>query len=407
MKKIAIIGGGASGMMAAIAAAENGAEVTIFEKNDRIGKKILATGNGKCNFSNLDFKVNYYNGTDTEYLPELFAQFSVQDTIAFFQDAGMLCKEKNGYLYPLSEQASTVLDILRLKIKQKKIKVELQANITSLMKNHKTNMFCIQTLKDKHYFHSVILTCGGCAAPKTGSDGSGYLLSGNMGHEVIETVPALVQLKCRDDFMKGLGGVRCEALVSIENKNQVIQAETGEVQFTDYGISGIPVFQFSRTASYLLKKQKEISVYINFFPGYSDLEYEKMCDIRINNRKGKNMEEFLLGMMNKKINTTMLKLADLKVAEEAGRVSKEKLQKLLYSYRRLCVHVTAPNSFDHAQVTAGGVSMKEVNLRMESKLVRDLYFAGEILDIDGRCGGYNLQWAWTSGYIAGKNAGRQ
>ncbi len=407
MKKIAIIGGGASGMMAAIAAAENGAEVTLFEKNDRIGKKILATGNGKCNFTNLDFHVNYYNGTDTECLPELFAQFSVQDTIAFFQEAGMLCKDKNGYLYPLSEQASTVLDILRLKLRKKNIKIVLQADVASLIKNHKTNMFCIEISGDKQYFHSVILTCGGCAAPKTGSNGSGFLLAKNMGHHIIETVPALVQLKCRDDFMKGLGGVRCEALVSIENNKQVIQEEIGEVQFTDYGISGIPVFQLSRTASYLLKKQKELSVYINFFPGYSDLEYENMCHHRIRNREGKNMEEFLLGMTNKKINMTMLKLSGLKITEEADRVSKDKLFKLLYSYRRLCVHVTDPNSFENAQVTAGGVSMKEVDLKMESKLVRELYFAGEILDIDGRCGGYNLQWAWTSGYIAGKNAGRQ
>jgi predicted Rossmann fold flavoprotein len=404
VKKIAIIGGGASGMMAAITAAQCGAQVTIFEKNERIGKKILATGNGKCNYSNRDFCVEYYYGTYRDMLPQLFEQFSVTDAVSFFQEAGMLSKERNGYLYPLSEQASTVLDILRLKLKRLGVRAEVSTEVKSLQRSSKDGMFVIKTEGKTEKFHSAVLACGGCAAPKTGSDGSGYRLAAGMGHHLINTVPALVQLKCREDLFKMVAGVRCDASLKLDSETSPIQEERGEVQFTDYGISGIPVFQLSRTAAYMLKEKKEVPVYIDFFPDCKDEEYEELSRMRIDDSEGKSAEEFLLGMANKKINMVMLKLKGIKPSEESERIGKETLKELLYSYRRLCVHVISTNSFENAQVSAGGVDMREVTLQMESSFVPGLYFAGELLDVDGRCGGYNLQWAWTSGYIAGKNA---
>ncbi len=404
MKKIAVIGGGASGMMAAITAANSGGQVTIYEKNDRIGKKILATGNGKCNYSNRDFNTAYYYGQNTDKLEHLFEQFSVTDTISFFLEGGMLSKERNGYLYPLSEQASTVLDILRLKINKLSVRVELQSEVTAIEVLGKGNEFFVKVGGKGECYDRVVLTCGGCAAPKTGSDGSGYRLARGLGHRLVDTVPALVQLRCREDFFKIAAGVRCEASLSLGEKNSPIQVERGEVQFTDYGISGIPVFQFSRTAAYLLKERKEVPVYIDFFPDWEEAEYEEMCRRRTEDLSGKNAEEFLIGMANKKINMVMLRQAGIKPSEEAHKIGKERLKKLLFSYRKLCTHVVAANSFDHAQVSAGGVNMKEVTSSLESLLVPGLYFAGELLDIDGRCGGYNLQWAWTSGFVAGKNA---
>lgn len=419
MKRIAVIGGGASGLMAAVTAAEKGADVTIIEKNDRVGKKLLATGNGKCNFSNRELHTDCYYGEYTETLPYYFKQFSVQDTIAFFEEAGMLCKEKNGYLYPYSEQASTVLDIFRLKLRELNIKTELQTAVKAVRKSKKNGLFFIERAdsKDsagstdrleaegrKQGFHAVILSCGGCAAPKTGSDGSGYRLAAGFGHRVSKAVPALVQLRCREDFFKAAAGVRCEALLKLGSVSEPVQTERGELQFTDYGISGIPVFQLSRNAAYLLMRRKEVPVYIDFFPDYGKREYEDMCRGRIENRKGKDAGELLLGMANKKINLVLLKLAGIKPTEEAGKIDVRRLEELLYSYRGLRVHVTAANSFDHAQVSAGGVSMKEVSKHLESVIVPGLYLTGELLDIDGRCGGYNLQWAWTSGYIAGRKA---
>lgn len=404
MKRIAIIGGGASGLMAAAAAAISGAQVTVFEKNDRVGKKILATGNGKCNFSNRDFRMDCYNGEYTEKLPYFFGQFGVEDTVAFFEAAGMLCKEKNGYLYPLSEQAATVLDIFRLKLRELNVELVLTADIKDIKKNKKNGMFIIEGALKKQEFHKVVLAAGGCAAPKTGSDGSGFRMAARLGHHVVKTAPALVQLRCREDFFKSVAGVRCEALLRLGTESMPIQTERGELQLTDYGISGIPVFQLSRNAAYMLHKQKEVAVSIDFFPDYGKKEYEDMCRIRIENRRGKSTEELLLGMANKKINLAMLKLSGIKPAEAAEAVDEGRLKQLLLSYRRLCVHVTAANSFEHAQVSAGGVSMRQVSEQLESLVMPGLYFAGEILDIDGRCGGYNLQWAWTSGYIAGRAA---
>lgn len=404
MKKIAVIGGGAAGMMAAIAAARAGVEVTILEKNERIGKKLLSTGNGKCNFSNREFSTDCYHTTDKSGLEEIFMQFSVEDTVAFFERAGMLVKDRNGYLYPLSEQASTVLDILRLELVRNKIQIEASTKVTAIQKEKKSGLFLVEANGEKKRFHSVIIACGGCAAPKTGSDGSGFDLAKNLGHHIISTVPALVQLRCREDFFKMVGGVRCEASLTLEADGRIQCTEQGELQFTDYGISGIPVFQLSRTAAYLVREKKVPCVYIDFFPGYSSDEYDALCEKRWANAEGMNLEDFLLGMANKKINMMLIKQAGLKQAEAVSQLSREKIKELFSSYRRLCVHVIDTNSYDNAQVTAGGVDRKEVSLQMESLYVPGLFFAGEVMDIDGRCGGYNLQWAWTSGYIAGKNA---
>lgn len=445
MARVAVIGGGAAGMMAAIAAAGNGAEVTVYEKNDRVGKKILATGNGKCNFSNRDFSVGYYNGNglkgaDCRRLEHFFRQFSMEDAVNFFEMAGMLVKEKNGYLYPWSEQASTVLDILRLELRRLKVEVRTLAEIDGINgiegvngigatggieektegvreKNERKvtlqggggRKFRLLPFEDDGIYDAVVVACGGCAAAKTGSDGGGYKLAGQLGHRIVPTVPSLVQLRCSDGFFKIVAGVRCEAGITLyagagTAGRERVQEERGELQFTDYGISGIPVFQLSRQAAYLLREKKTVTASIDFFPCMDRQEFEELCAKRLSGAKGKNMEEFLLGMANKKINLLMLKLAGLKPEQKAGAAGRKELKRLLFSYRALQVHVSAANSFEQAQVTAGGVDMAEISDKLSSVKVPGVYFAGEVLDVDGRCGGYNLQWAWTSGYIAGKNA---
>lgn len=409
MRKVAVVGGGAAGMMAAIMAAREGASVTIYEKNDRVGKKILATGNGKCNFSNQDFRVEYYNGNgrkgaDYEKLRRFFEQFDVEDAVTFFERAGMLIKDKKGYLYPWSEQAATVLDILRLELERVGVEIKLSSPIEQIERKKKSGMLVLHSAHGKEEYHAAVIACGGCAAAKTGSDGNGYRLAESMGHCIVPTVPALVQLRCSEVFFKIVAGVRCEAALKLCTGETVVQEETGELQFTDYGISGIPVFQLSRQAAYLLKDKKPAKVYIDLFPGMERLAYETMCAERIRLSKGKTIEEFLLGMANKKLNQLMIKLAGLKPTESVEAIGTKRLKQLLYSYRELCVHVSATNPFENAQVTAGGVPLTEVTDKLQSVKMSGVYYAGEILDVDGRCGGYNLQWAWTSGYIAGKNA---
>lgn len=224
---------------------------------------------------------------------------------------------------------------------------------------------------------------------------------------MIPVVPALVQLRCKDSFFKMIAGVRCEAGLRLHgerNEKNLLVEERGELQFTEYGISGIPVFQLSRHAAYLLAEGKKVEVWIDLLPQMTGEDFHMMCEERIKKAGGKTLEEFLLGMANKKVNLMMIKEAGYKPGDDAIQLGEERLRKLLYSYRELKVHILAANSFENAQVTAGGVDMDEVTENLESMKIPGIYFAGEMLDVDGRCGGYNLQWAWTSGYIAGGSA---
>lgn len=399
-KKIAVIGGGAAGMMAAIQAARVGAKVELYERNDRVGKKILATGNGKCNFSNRNMSAQAYYGSVRKRYDTFFGMFDEENTINFFQNEGMLIKDRNGYLYPASEQAATVLDILRFALEREKITIYTDCKAESIraMKDGR-----LQVNQDKVY-DAIILACGGKAAPKTGSDGSGFQLAKALGHHVTEVVPALVQLRCKEDFFKITAGVRTGAELTLYINEEEKSRVEGELQLTDYGISGIPVFQFSRQAAYALKQQKKVTVAINFLPqlGAKDSnEYRQFWQERWVRQKTQSLEQFLTGVANKKINQLVIRLSGCKPLDKVSELPTVKRRKIESLYQCLMVTVQATNGLEQAQVSAGGIGNGELTDTLESRLVKNLYFAGEIIDIDGICGGYNLQWAWTSGAIAG------
>lgn len=404
---IGIVGGGAAGMTAAISAARQGAEVTVFEGNERLGKKILSTGNGKCNLGNLDMGPEKYYSENPELLKEYLNRFGTNETIEFFRTLGLMIKEKNGYLYPVSEQASTVLDVLRFEMERQKDRIHVikELCIDRVEQDKKQKKIKLWGGKQTYVFDRVILSCGGKAAPKTGSDGSGYKLAGMLGHSIIPVVPALVQLRCREDWFKSVAGVRTEAALSFSGRNGRNATECGELQITDYGISGIPVFQISRQINYILRKQKEVEVAIDFLPGFEKAGFvEKMIETRLSVKNCRTVEEYFSGMLNKKLMLLFIRLAGLKPTEQTGNISREKILQVYELCRNLRVHVTGSNSFENAQVCAGGVPLTEVKGTLESRLVPGVFFAGEILDVDGRCGGYNLQWAWCSGYLAGMAA---
>lgn len=407
MKKIrvAVIGGGASGMMAAITAAGEGAEVFLYEANDRVGKKILATGNGKCNFSNRDCSLENYYSKDKKTLETVLERFGAEDSIAFFERAGMLVKEKNGYLYPASEQASTVLDILRMQLLESGVQVLTHSRVKGIRRD-KAGCFWVETEKSGKSFERVILACGGKAAPKTGSDGNGYRLAQSMGHTLTPIVPALVQLRCAEEYVKAVAGVRLDAKVSLSVNGRQEGSERGELQLTDYGISGIVVFQLSRIAAYGLLCKKKVSVYIDCLPDFSPKEYAILVQQRKKTGGGKTVEEFFTGMLNKKLMLLFIKLAGLKGSELFKNEDSKKIDRVFALCKSFPLTIKASNSFDNAQVCAGGIPLSEVSDSLESLLVKGLYFAGEILDVDGKCGGYNLQWAWASGHMAGKSAAR-
>lgn len=401
-KKIAVIGGGAAGIVAAITAAGQGAEVTIFERNDRIGKKILATGNGKCNLGNLYMTPECFNTMDPKKLSRCLERFSTKETIAFFEELGLMIKEKNGYLYPISEQAAVVLDILRIAVARKKIRVLLETKVTGIQPFK--GVFEVSWNQGKEYFDKVILCCGSKAAPKTGSDGNGYEIARKLGHSIVPIVPSLVQLKCSDPFCKGLSGVRAECIIHIYEDTHLLCKEAGEVQLTDYGISGIPVFQLSALVNRRLadKKHGQLKAKIDFLPEMADSLFSALQTKRLKQRSSLTVEEFFTGMLNKKLMMLFIKLAGLNPAAYAKDVSPKQLQKVFAYCKGLEYHITGHNGFENAQVCSGGVDLGEVTVSLESVKVPGLFFAGELLDVDGRCGGYNLQWAWTSGYIAGR-----
>lgn len=405
-RKIAVVGGGAAGMMAAVQAAKAGARADLYERNDRVGKKLLATGNGKCNFSNRNMNRDAYYGSAVSFYEKLFSRFGVSETIDFFSQQGMLIKDRNGYLYPLSEQASTVLDILRFSLEKYDIQVFTGCKITQIRRDKKTGGFRMVCGSKTYFYDAVILACGGMAAPGTGSDGIGYVLAKDLGHHVTEIVPALVQLRCQGDFWKSVAGVRTEAELTLLVGGVKRKAVLGELQLTDYGISGIPVFQFSREAAYAILHKKRVTVEIDFLPGFDKEAYGRFWEERFRqlSMKGQTLEQFLTGISNKKINQLVIKTAGCKPSDEVERLSEEKRRKLAALYRRFKVTVSGSNGFEQAQVSAGGIPAEELTDRLESKLVPGLYFAGELIDMDGVCGGYNLQWAWTSGAIAGMAA---
>ncbi|CUX50460.1 NAD(P)/FAD-dependent oxidoreductase [Clostridium sp. C105KSO13] len=403
MSKIAVIGGGASGLMAAISAAQEGADVCIYEHKDRIGKKILSTGNGRCNFTNLNQEPIHYHSENILFPWRIVKKFDVQQTVAFFLKLGIYSKNRNGYLYPQSDQASAILDVLRMEVKRLGIQVRTEAKCKGI--SPVEGGFLIHTEARDFTAQKVILAAGSKAAPSSGSDGSGYQLAKNLGHRLVPVLPSLVQLCCEEGFYKSIAGVRAEGLVSLYVDGECYAREQGEIQLTKYGISGIPVFQVSRYAAIGLHEGKQVTAQLNFMPDFTEEQFLVFLRNRIEIRPEKTAEGFLTGLFHKKLSGLWMKLSHIDRTKKIEDCRPEEIERLAHLIQNFSTKVVQTNSFEQAQVCRGGIDTKEVNQdTLESLVVPGLYFAGEILDVDGICGGYNLQWAWSSGYRAGKEA---
>ena len=399
--KIAVVGGGASGLTAAISAAKSGARVTLFEKNSRVGKKILMTGNGKCNLSNKSLSEEFYYSDDRAFIASAFEKFGFMDTIMFFNGLGLLLTEKNGGIYPHSEQASAVLDALRYEAESLGIETICDSNVSEVKKDDKG--FSVVTEKNEYLFDRVIIATGGKAAPKTGSDGSGFKIAKSFGHSITKVYPALTGIRCEGDFWNISSGVRCAAALLIEQDESGYGASYGELQFTDYGISGIPVFQISRIAAGLLDEKKTVSIDIDLFPEIDEMTLYNEMAARIMLLQDRNIHQILSGFINKKLVTLILKRTGIPQDAFFSEGCPE-LDRIISALKHFRVTAKSVNSYDQAQCTAGGIPLSDINGFFESRICKGLYFCGEILDVDGICGGYNLQWAWTSGHIAGEAA---
>lgn len=434
-RRIVIIGGGASGLVAAIGAAGSGADVTIVEHMDRVGKKILSTGNGRCNLTNLRMEADCYRCGQEGFPMEVIRGFGVDETLAFFKGLGIEPKDRNGYIYPNSDQASAVLDVLRCEVERLGVVVLLSCNVEKIVpvdgnkdgkvggefKNKAKKSVKVEEdsnqpadgrVRYKVYTDqgvldadAVILAAGSKAAPSTGSDGSGYELAKMLGHRVIKPLPALVQLRCQGNMYRQMAGIRTDARVKLMAANELLAQDRGELQLTDYGLSGIPVFQVSRFAARALDQGKKVTALVDFMPSWDDGEAFGLLKKRAALLGHKTAEELFTGLLNKKLALVLIKLAGIQSSRKAGELSSRQLKLLLEQIKTYEAIVMSVNPFANAQVCCGGVDTREVDAStMESRLHDNLYLAGELLDVDGICGGYNLQFAWSSGMTAGIHA---
>lgn len=463
--KVVVAGGGASGLAAAIFAAENGARVTVLEHKDRVGRKILMTGNGRCNLTNMSDVHGKYYSSDADSLNKIYdtlVRFGAGRTRDFFKSLGLYTKEKrDGGVYPVSEQASIVLDVLRSACIRLGVEICTDCEVTAVRPvrtgggvvhvtqytspafrpdlpssgldistsgSDKTASGTGKTVRNKNRtiakkeqiaYDRLILATGGKAASVSGSDGSGYELTKTLGHSVIEPLPALVQLRCEGAFFKALSGVRAQGRVRLLIDGREAACEEGELQLVDYGISGIPVFQMSRLASRALHEGKQCEAVIDFLP-YMDIENMDIKNIDIKKTDNrifdhsigeniqafphKTVEEFLSGMVHKKVASVVCKQNKITPTETVGQIGTGKIWDCIRMLSDFRVKITASNSFENAQVCCGGVPLGEVNENFMSCRCQDVYIVGELLDCDGICGGYNLQWAWATGAIAGADA---
>lgn len=396
MAKVAVIGAGAAGMAAAVRAAENH-DVAILEGNDKCGKKLLLTGNGKCNYWNDGISSDKYSTDDADGLSRILGRKG--DALMFLEKAGLYPKIKNGYYYPCSNQAASVAEIFKRRINGKKIRLETGFKVQRAIRTK--NGFRIISADGKAMeCEKLIIAAGSRAYPKTGSDGSGYALAKSLGHTVNEPLPALTALTSRGRFLKEWEKIRCDARVSLFVDGELKKQEEGELQLTSSGISGICTFNVSGTAARALSLGKSVRAEVNFMPWLENV-YGWFCE-RCAFMNSPTLEEALESVFNYKLMFVLLKEAGVDRNAKWETLSEKQKRALCRTIERFGLEITGTDSFERAQVCTGGVPLGEIDCSvMKSKLTENLYFAGEILDADGICGGYNLAFAFISGYLAG------
>lgn len=403
--KIAVIGGGAAGLVAAIAAARNGAEVSVYEKMNKVGKKILATGNGRCNYTNMYMSMDRYHSKNITMAERAMDFFDRDKTISFFENLGIYPYiDQSGKVYPNSLQASSVLDVLRYETLRLNVQEITDFEVRELRKSK--DKFSIIGMENAFTADKVILCSGGKASPQLGSDGSGYEIAKSFGHKIIEPFPALVQLKLAGKYFKRITGIRFDGIVRSFTESKTIREEEGELLFTDYGISGPPVLQISRKVIEAINRNERVFIAVDMFPNLTKAMLYDILKDRFFHIGYKSMEDALIGFINKKLISVVLSEAGFEnIQKECGKLSKKEIFKIIDILKEWKFEVTGHNTWQQAQTTAGGIALTDINPNtMESTIVKGLYFAGEVLDVDGDCGGFNLQWAWSSGYTAGHSS---
>lgn len=398
MKKVVIIGGGASGIISSIFASKNN-EVIILERNSSSLKKLLLTGNGKCNYFNDNQDISNYNSNNIDLVEKIITKNNLNNVLEFFDKIGIVPKIKNGYYYPYSNLSNSIKEALLKEASLCGVKIKTDYLVEDIKKVD--SKFIINNELECDY---LILSTGSKAYPKTGSDGFGYDILRKFGHKIIKVSPALTQVIGNKSYFKDWAGIRVDAKVSLYENNHFIDNQTGEVQLTKNGLSGICIFNLSGKIRRGLDDKQLEDIIINFLPFVEDIE--SFLNERNQKVKNRTIIELLEGLINYKLIKIILKESNInenKYYDELNIKQKNELYNNLVAFK---VNVIDTNDFDSAQTCSGGLSLEEINLStMESKLIDGLFITGELLDIDGLCGGYNLTIAWITGMLAGKYLG--
>lgn len=394
---VIIIGAGFCGLISAIKIKDQNSslKIALIERNSRVGKKILSTGNGQCNLTNSDMNLSHFHGGDLELVKSVISRYNRENLIKFFNENGVLTVEDNSKIYPASKQAQSVLDALRFKVDSLGLDLfteELVLRVDCERTGRNREKFIVKTQSGNNYYSSSVLLCtGGKSSKHLGSDGSGYILAEKLGHSVTELAPSLVQLKTECVDTKGLKGIKSAVKLFGNFNGKEVETE-GDLLFTEYGISGNAVFYLSAYA-----KVGDV-IYSDFAPFISKdeliefLENKKSCSAYL------VKEDFLSGVINKQLGKVILKRIGVKDFD--GKIEDLNVKRLVELIKKFPFKVVGNCGFDNAQVTKGGINLKDVNIEnLESKKVKGLFFGGEILDVDGDCGGYNLQWAYSSASV--------
>ncbi len=390
--EVLVVGAGPAGMMAAIIAARAGSKVIVIEQKDMPGKKIYATGNGRCNFTNQHYDSRVFRGEDPKFAYEAYKRFDKDALIGFMKELGVAFRDINGYIYPYNEQARSVANALLYECKRLGIEIRCNEKTLDITQDNKIDNdsdFLVTTDKDVYICEKVIIAAGGKASPTHGSDGNLNKVIRKLGHEIILQDPALVPLRFADNSLSLLAGVRCKCKTVLMIDGYETDNESGEIIFNNDNISGIPVMQLSRYAVKALTAKSKVSLELDLIPDMNDAFLKDFLETSVKKRSG--------------IFETLGLVVNDKIAKYICDRIKD-IDELIHFLKHFRIEIIGDCGFNKAQVTAGGVNVAQITKDMESKIIRRLFFAGEILDIDGTCGGYNLQWAFTSGYLAGTAA---
>lgn len=396
--KVGIIGGGASGMMSAILLNREGFDVTILEKNSTLGKKILMTGNGRCNYFNQDIGVDKYYTSDYEFLKTIVNEENILKVKEFLNSLGLVPRIKNGYYYPMSNTATSVLNAFLTEIERLKIKTILDSEINNIKR--KENKYQIMVNGKKMLFDKIIIAIGSKAGLK---ENANYELLNSLGIKMTPILPALCPLVLNGDFFNKWSGIRAEARVSIYENDKFLKSDLGEVQLTDYGISGICVMNLSSLVSKALYQKQKVKVHLNFLPNIEKENIDKWLTLRDNTMYQRTVIELLESIIPYKLLYILVSKAGIKSNCHYKSLTKKEKDDLINNLSDLTLEIRETKEIFKGQVVTGGIPINRVKTTLEDKEYAGLYYTGEILDVDGICGGFNLGFAWLSSIVVSED----